>query len=99
MGADGAYLSFEDKNYFIPVFPVKKVIDPTGAGDSFAGGLMGFLANTNNPDFVDAVLTGSAMASYSIEDFGPESLLNVTRESLDERIAVIKSRMLATAGV
>ena len=99
MGEKGAYLSFKDKGIYIPVFPVNKVIDPTGAGDSFAGGFMGFLAQTDDPDFADAVLMGSAIASYGLEDFGPESLLNVTRESLDERIAVIKSRMLATEAI
>ena len=99
MGSEGAYMSFEDRAYYFPVFPVKKVIDPTGAGDSFAGGFMGYLAQTIKPDFIEAVLTGSAMASYSVENFGPESLLHVTKENLDERIAVIKSRMYASEGV
>ena len=57
MGADGAYLSFEDEAFYIPVFPVEKVVDPTGAGDSFAGGFMGCLANMDEPDFVEGRLS------------------------------------------
>ena len=97
MGADGAYLSFDDRTFYIPVFPVKKIVDPTGAGDSFAGGFLGFLAQTKKPDFVEAVLAGSAMASFSVEDFGPESLLKVTQEDLNGRIAVIRD-LLFEAG-
>ena len=93
MGADGSYLSFKDGALFVPVFPVEKVVDPTGAGDSFAGGFMGCLAQGGKPDFLEAVLTGSAVASYSVENFGPESLLSVTRKDLEGRIAAIKGRM------
>ena len=99
MGADGAYLSFKDRGYFIPVFPVEKVIDPTGAGDSFAGGLMGFIALSDKPDFVEAALVGSAMASYSVENFGPESLLKVTKEGLNKRVQAIRGRVFAAEGV
>jgi sugar/nucleoside kinase (ribokinase family) len=93
MGAKGSYLSFNDKTLYIPVFPVKKVVDPTGAGDSFAGGFLGYLAQTDRPDFVEAVLAGSAIASYCVEQFGPEALINITREGLDERIASIRASM------
>ncbi len=98
MGAEGAYLSFNDRALYVPAFPVKRVIDPTGAGDSFAGGFMGCLAGTGKPDFIEAVLTGSAVASFGIENFGPESLLNVTRKSLNGRIASIRGRMFAAEG-
>ena len=93
MGAEGAYLSFNDRAYYIPTFPVEKTIDPTGAGDSFAGGFMGCLAQSGNQDFLKAVLTGTAMASYCVENFGADSLLNVTLDDIDSRIAVIKERM------
>ena len=92
-GADGAYLSFEDRAFYIPVFPVEKVVDPTGAGDSFAGGFMGCLANMDEPDFVEAALMGSAVASFCVENFGPESLLHITKEDLNGRIASIRRRI------
>ena len=98
MGAEGAYLSFNDRALYVPVFPVERVVDPTGAGDSFAGGFMGCLARAGKPDFIEAVLTGSAVASFGIENFGPESLLNVTRKSLNGRIASIRGRMFAAEG-
>ena len=93
MGAEGAYLSFNDGAYYIPTFPVEKTIDPTGAGDSFAGGFMGYLAQPGNQDFLKAVITGTAMASYCVENFGADSLLNVTLDDIDRRITVIKERM------
>ena len=93
MGDMGAYLSFEDKSFTIPVFLVNKVIDPTGAGDSFAGGFVGYLAQTKKLDFVGAVLAGSAVASCCVEGFGLGSLANVTREDVNRRIAVIRDRM------
>ena len=99
MGEKGAYLSYNESSFYIPVFPVNKVIDPTGAGDSFAGGLMGFLAHTEEPDFLDAVLMGSAMASYCIEDFGPTSLLKVTMDGLNSRVESIKNSMFSTKGI
>ena len=63
-GADGAYLARGDSRYSIPVFPIKQVIDPTGAGDSFAGGFMGYLSQTSEPNFLEAVIVGPAMASF-----------------------------------
>ena len=98
MGEKGAYLSFKDKALYVPVFPVDRVVDPTGAGDSFAGGFMGYLANADDPDFVEAVVYGSAIASFVVENFGPDSLLNVTRDSLGERIDNIKGLILASEG-
>ncbi len=99
MGADGAYLSFKGGALYVPVFPVKKVLDPTGSGDSFAGGFMGYLAQAERPNFVEAVLAGSAMASFCVENFGPESLLNFTIEDLNERISSIRDHMRVSGGV
>ena len=98
MGAKGAYISFNNRALYVPVFPVERVVDPTGAGDSFAGGFMGCLAQAGKPDFIEAVLTGSAVASFGVENFGPESLLNVTKKSLDRRIASIRDRLFAAEG-
>ena len=93
-GSAGAYLVYENNEFFIPVFPVKKVLDPTGAGDSFAGGFMGYLSQTNKPDFLEAVLVGSAMASFCIEGFGLESLLKTTPSLLSGRVDTIKNSLL-----
>jgi len=98
MGAKGAYLSIKEKGVYVPAFPVDSVVDPTGAGDSFAGGMMGYLAQTGGSDFVGAVLAGSAMASFGVENFGPYSLLNITREKLDGRIVTIRNSMFTNEG-
>ena len=92
-GAKGAYLLCENNEFFIPVFPVQKVLDPTGAGDSFAGGFMGYLSQTNKPDFLEAVLVGSAMASFCVEGFGLESLLKTTPFLLSGRVDAIKNSL------
>ena len=91
LGAEGAFLATENNEVFIPVYPVEQVLDPTGAGDSFAGGFMGYLAQTNAPDFIDAVVMGSAMASFCVEGFGLESLLLATPMLLNDRVEKIKS--------
>ena len=90
-GAKGAYLIYENNEFFIPVFPVQQVLDPTGAGDSFAGGFMGYLSQTNKPDILEAVCVGSAMASFCVEGFGLDSLLKVTPSLLFSRVDFIKS--------
>ena len=93
-GADGAYLARGDSRYSIPVFPIKQVIDPTGAGDSFAGGFMGYLSQTSEPDFLEAIIVGSAMASFCVEGFGVESLLKATPKLLGHRVETIKKSMI-----
>ena len=90
LGSEGAFLAYKNNEVFVPVYPVKRILDPTGAGDSFAGGFMGYLAQTNTPDFIDAVVTGAAMASFCVEGFGLESLLRATPILLNERVEKIK---------
>ena len=90
MGSRGAYLAQKNSGVFVPAYPVAKLIDPTGAGDSFAGGFMGYLSRTVNPDFSEAVITGSAVASFCVEGFGLEALLSMTSRGLKDRIKVIK---------
>ena len=94
MGANGAYIAFNELEYNIPCFPVDRVVDPTGAGDTFAGGLVGHLAtHIDKPDFLEAVLAASAMASFCVEGFGPEVLLDVSKDQLDSRVKIIKNRL------
>ena len=94
MGAKGACLVYENNEFFIPAFPVHRVLDPTGAGDSFAGGFMGYLSSTIRPNFLEAVLVGSAMASFCVEGFGLESLFKTTKAQLAERVDIIKNSLL-----
>jgi sugar/nucleoside kinase (ribokinase family) len=93
-GADGAYLAQGDYRLSVPVYPVDKVIDPTGAGDSFAGGFMAYLSLHANPDFLDAVVFGSAMASFCVEGFSVEALMSATKENFYHRVATIKEALL-----
>lgn len=88
-GEHGALL-FNDKNvFFAPALPLEDVFDPTGAGDSFAGGFIGYLASTNDISFDNmkrAIIYGSAMASFCVEKFGTERLVNLSNEEIEERI-------------
>ena len=75
--------------FFAPALPLEEVVDPTGAGDTFAGGFIGYLAQTENISFENmkrAIIVGSAMASFTCEKFGPDRLLEITKEEIQERI-------------
>ncbi len=88
-GEHGAMLFSEQSIFFAPALPMEEVVDPTGAGDTFAGGFVGYLAKTNNTSFENmkrAVIVGSAMASFTCEKFGPERLLELSQEDINERI-------------
>ena len=91
-GADGAVIYGDDLEFSIPAFPVEEVIDPTGAGDSFAGGLMAFLAMTgssNNGSLKRAMAAGTILASYCVEQFGVERLFEVTPEDVNSRFTTL----------
>lgn len=88
-------LLFDSKNniFAMPAMPLDDVIDPTGAGDSFAGGFMGYLATHDNTDFAtlrQAVVYGSALASFTCEDFGPDRLAKVDPEQIEARYQEFK---------
>lgn len=88
-GEHGALLFGEDRVFFAPALPLEDIIDPTGAGDTFAGGFIGYLAHTQDHSFDNlkrAIITGSALASFACEKFGTERLLTLTRDEIDERI-------------
>lgn len=88
-GEHGALLFHEDRAFFAPALPLEEVVDPTGAGDTFAGGFIGFLASAQNLSFENmkrAIVVGSAMASFTCEKFGPERLLELDRSTIDHRI-------------
>lgn len=88
-GEHGALLFHEDKVFFAPALPLEDVFDPTGAGDTFAGGFMGYIASTDDCSFENmkrAIIAGSALASYCVEKFGTEQLQAISREDVDQRI-------------
>ncbi len=89
-GEHGALLFGEDgETFFCPALPLEEVFDPTGAGDTFAGGFIGYLAQQDRTDFdaiKKAVVYGSAMASYCVEKFGTERLQSLDEAQLNERL-------------
>ncbi|MFM7710860.1 MAG: PfkB family carbohydrate kinase [Ferruginibacter sp.] len=88
-GEHGALLFHENHVFFAPALPLEDVFDPTGAGDTFAGGFIGHLAKTKDIHFNNmktAIIVGSAMASFCVEKFGPERLREITKKEIDERI-------------
>ena len=92
-GANGALLTYDDVSVQVPVFPIKSLIDPTGAGDSFAGGFIGHLVNSGSNDLIEAVITGAAIASFTVSGFGVEGLLEANIDSLQKRKNIIRASM------
>ncbi len=92
-GEHGAMLYHDGKFFFAPAYPLEKVVDPTGAGDSFAGGFMGYIAKADKRDFPTlkkAIIYGSTIASYNVEDFSFNRLKTLTMEKIDERVRAFK---------
>uniref|UniRef100_UPI0040498838 PfkB family carbohydrate kinase n=1 Tax=Flavobacterium sp. TaxID=239 RepID=UPI0040498838 len=93
-GEHGALLFHEEKAFFAPALPLEEVFDPTGAGDTFAGGFAGFLAQSENISFdnmKNAIIYGSNLASFSVEKFGTERMQTLTKEEVLERLQQFKS--------
>ncbi|MBL7752998.1 MAG: sugar kinase [Chitinophagaceae bacterium] len=88
-GEHGALLFHGSHVFFAPALPLEEVFDPTGAGDTFAGGFIGHLARTKDISFNNmktAIIIGSAMASFVVEKFGPERLREITSEDISRRL-------------
>ena len=88
-GEHGALLFNKEQVFFAPALPLEDVFDPTGAGDSFAGGFVGYLAQTKDISFENmkrAIIFGSAMASFTVEKFGVERLIGLTQAQVEERV-------------
>ena len=88
-GEHGALLFHEDQVFYAPALPLEEVFDPTGAGDTFAGGFIGHLARTKDVSFENmktAIIVGSAMASFCVEKFGPERMREITKDDIDKRL-------------
>ena len=92
-GEYGALMTRDDGFFAAPAMPLEDVYDPTGAGDSFAGGLLGYLAASGEFDdraFTRAMVAGSTLASYAVEDFGLDRLLRLTKDDVRARFAQFK---------
>ena len=88
-GEHGALLFHDDHVFFAPALPLEDVFDPTGAGDTFAGGFIGHLARSKDVSFENmktAIIVGSAMASFCVEKFGPQRLKEITKNEIDTRL-------------
>ena len=88
-GEHGAFMFTEKSIFFAPAFPLESVFDPTGAGDAFAGGFIGYLAATGDLSEANmrrAVIYGSVMGSFAVEKFSIERLMSVTRAEIDQRM-------------
>ena len=89
-GEHGALLFHQSHVFFAPALPLEDVFDPTGAGDTFAGGFIGHIAKTKDISFNNmktAIIVGSAMASFCVEKFGSNRLKEITKKDIDARIA------------
>lgn len=90
-GEYGFVLFAEDRLFVAPAFPVENVVDPTGAGDSFAGGFFGFLAKLNGRptyrDLQEACVHGTVVASFAVEDFGIKQLLSIDSTKVERRLS------------
>jgi sugar/nucleoside kinase (ribokinase family) len=93
-GEYGAALFYGDRFFALPAYPLETVKDPTGAGDSFAGGFLGYLAGHNGSNAAHdpmvlrrAMTYGSVIASYNVEEFGTERVRRLTRDEIDERFS------------
>ncbi len=88
-GEHGALLFHENHLFYAPALPLEEVFDPTGAGDTFAGGFMGFLAASGEVSFENmkrAIIYGSALASFCVEKFGTDRLMEITKADLHHRV-------------
>jgi len=92
-GEHGALLFYKENIFFAPALPLEEVFDPTGAGDTFAGGFIGYLAQTRDISFENmknAIIYGSNMASFSVEKFGTRRMEDLTNEEIQKRLRRFK---------
>ena len=93
-GEHGALIFYKNEMFFAPALPLAEVFDPTGAGDTFAGGFTGYLAKTADYSFENmkrAIIYGSCLASFCVEKFGTERMQNLTKQEIDIRLHQFKS--------
>ena len=93
LGGKGSLLFSKDEQFHVPCVPDIDVYDPTGAGDSFAGGLLGYISQYGFSDKQEALIYASAIASYTVSDFGINKLLNLNLDTIKSRVDIIKNIM------
>lgn len=101
-GEYGAGLVTHDSAFWVPAFPVADVVDPTGAGDTFAGGFMGYLARTDDLSPMNmrrAILHGTALASFCVEDFSINRLKTLTYADIQQRVQQLHGMIKCDAGL
>jgi len=92
-GEHGSMLFYQDMIFLLPAFPIENVIDPTGAGDCFAGGFLGYLAKSgrvNERILKEACIYGNVMGSFAIQDYGPSKLIDLSPEEIENRVNIYK---------
>ena len=92
-GEHGALLFHDDNVFYAPALPLEEVFDPTGAGDTFAGGFAGYLASTEDYSFENmknSVIYGSNLASFCVEKFGTERMQNLSKDEINYRLKEFK---------
>ena len=92
-GKKGSLIVSKDMMISVPAVSNIDVFDPTGAGDSFAGGFLGYIASNDNFDIINAVITGTAIASYTVSDFGINGIKNLELHNIEKRIKLITNLM------
>lgn len=92
-GKKGSLIVSKDMRISVPAVSNIDVFDPTGAGDSFAGGFLGYIASNDNFDIINAVITGTAIASYTVSDFGINGIKNLELHNIEKRIKLITNLM------
>lgn len=93
-GEHGALIFYKDQMFYAPAMPLSEVFDPTGAGDTFAGGFTGYLANSGDYSFESmkrAIIYGSCLASFCVEKFGTQRMEHLTKKEIDLRLQKFKS--------
>ncbi|MGF1554903.1 PfkB family carbohydrate kinase [Paucihalobacter sp.] len=93
-GEHGALLFHKGHVFFAPALPLEEVFDPTGAGDTFAGGFIGYLANTDDISFENmknAIIYGSTLASFCVEKFGTERMIHLSQDEIYKRLKQFKN--------
>ncbi len=92
-GENGSMLFYEDIIYAYPAIPIENVVDPTGAGDCFAGGFLGYLSKkgkVNSKTIREAAVYGNIMGSFAIEDFGLNKIINISSSDIEKRVKLFK---------
>jgi sugar/nucleoside kinase (ribokinase family) len=93
-GEHGSLLINGDTVFPAPAYPMEEIVEPTGAGDSFAGGFMGYVAKQNDTDIntlKEAVIYGNVMGAFAVEDFGVPKLLSITKEDVQNRYQMYRN--------